>query len=133
MMHISHISFGTFSFKTEYKIYVSPKTQEICGYKARYKAILANRISMSSLKVSIWHTKFSTIPCNRIRDRTVIRIMEKVVQQLPIQIYLYPKGITFISNSTYFVHTFFCIFIHCKTKICYSQKVWKKYDYSAIC
>ena len=37
----------------------------------------AKTIGMSCFKISILHKKFCTIPCNRIRDRTITRILKK--------------------------------------------------------
>ena len=39
--------------------------------------IFAKFTSISSFKISIFHTKFSTIPCNNIRNKTIKSTSEK--------------------------------------------------------
>ena len=43
----------------------------------------AKNISTLSFKVSILYAKFCSITCNRIRDRTITRILEKIKFQRP--------------------------------------------------
>ena len=48
---------------------------------ASYQAMPADIISMTSFKVSILHAKFSMIPCNRLKNTVVPRILGKKEKQ----------------------------------------------------
>ena len=88
-----------------------PKFWKICYCSASYPGMPSKLMSKLSSKLSILHTKFCTIPCNRIRDRTIIKSLEKMRQQCLLDSYFYPNCIIVISNNTYFVYKFLCIFI----------------------
>ena len=81
------------------------------------QAIPLKLIAMLSRKVSVSRAKFYSIPRNRIRDRTIIRILEKVGQQPLLQSYLYTNCTIVISNNNYFVYKLLFIkFLFCNAK-----------------
>ena len=61
----------------EPKIELSQEMWEKRISSAPYQAISSKLKSMLSLKVNILYAKFCTIPYNRIRERTITRIMGK--------------------------------------------------------
>ena len=96
-----------------------------CDNSASQQGMLAKIISSSFCKVSILHSKFCTISCNRIRGRTITRILGKMEQQRSLPKYMYPNCITVISNDIYFVHKYLCNFIHQKLRSAYPKNFRK--------
>ena len=68
----------------------------------------AKIISISSFKVSGSNVKFCLNSCNRIRERTMRRILEKTELQRLLLSYMYPLCITFISYDMYMAYK--CLF-----------------------
>ena len=75
---------------------------KICEYSALQQAMPAKFISMLYFNESKLRAKFCMIPCNRIRESTITRILQKTEQQRPLQSYVYPNCIIVISNDIYF-------------------------------
>ena len=46
-------------------------------YSTPYQTMPSKIISMSPFKVSIFHAKFRSIPCNKIRNRAITKILRK--------------------------------------------------------
>ena len=59
----------------------------------------------------------NTIPCNRIQDRTIVKIWGKTEQQSPLLSYMYPKCIIVVPNDAFFAHNFLCNFILQKLRL----------------
>ena len=87
-------------------------------YSAPYQAILSKTILMPSSKLSILHAKFRMITCNRIRDRTITRILQKTEYR---DIYTQIASMLFL--MIYIMYLKFCAIS--STEISLSQKFRK--------
>ena len=103
----------------------SPIFRRNSEISAIYNAMFAKIISILSCKISIFHAKFCTFPCNRIQSRATTKIWGKTEQQRPLLSHAYPKYIIVIYNSIYFGHTFLCNFILKKLRSAYSLNFGK--------
>ena len=102
-MYILHLNFCVIPFNRSRDITI-PKMGKTCNCIVLYQA--------TSSKIIILFTKFCTIFCNRIRDRTITRILGKT----ELLSYIYPICIIVINNDIEFVHKFLCNFITFKAE-----------------
>ena len=93
----------------------SQKFWKNCVYKTSLQAILVKNIPLLSFKISILHANFRTIPCNRVRDIIIARILRKTEQKRPLLRYMYLNCIIVIFKDIYFANKFLCSFINQKS------------------
>ena len=82
-------------------------------------------VSMLSFKANILHAKFCTIPCNKIRNRTILKILGKTEYQLPLLSYIYPNITIVISNYT-FLYINFCSIPFTRNRVKLIPKILEK-------
>ena len=109
----------------ESKTELSQEFWKNCDYSNTQKAMLAKIILISSCKISILHVKFCMIPYNRIRDRTITKILGKMKQQRPLLGYMHPNCIIIISIDIYCSCKLLCNFIDQKPQSAYPKNSGK--------
>ena len=72
-----YINFCAISFNRRQNQYFSKNSGKIAITESSSKPVLAKSISMSSFKVGIMHGKYCMIPCDKIQDRTIVKILVK--------------------------------------------------------
>ena len=127
-----HIKFWVISFNRSRNITIQ-KFWKKCDCSSPYQAMSSKIMSTLSFEVRALHAKIFTspwnriqdklfirfhynisfkkfykIPCNRSRDMTFKSILWKMQYKRPLQSYLYPQCVIFISNNICFLYIFLC-------------------------
>ena len=127
-IYILHLNFCTISFKRTQDLHY-PRILELqhpspaCYSCKNYINVL--------FKIGILHAKFRSVPCNRMQDLTITRILGKTEWQRPLLRYIHLQCIITISNI--FCRQIF-VWIHLlENKISLPQEFLKKYGCSSTC